>query len=215
MPVQAVMSNENLIPVELSPEEQEVVRARIKAVDALLKTEKHAKYKIELFFGAARTVNGPTPGLMSFWESGTKLHGGGDSKIYMCPGKYLKRNECEAPIPESATVSGLNFCAVCRTTWKGDEVIGEIIANLPMRKWAELLLRYFIRMEHNADIYLKHAKTDIRSHALREQEKDRGGELVTKTRTSRALHIYPLKNIIKDTSAGADLLVRFNAFLTA
>jgi len=27
-----MMSNENLIPVELSPEEQEVVRARIKAV---------------------------------------------------------------------------------------------------------------------------------------------------------------------------------------
>jgi hypothetical protein len=202
-------------PAELSPEEQEAVRQRIKALDELLKTTKHAKYKIELFFGKARSLNHPTPGIMSFWESGSKLHGGGDAKVYICPGKFFKVSQCESVIPEAAVMSGLHFCSTCKRTWKSKQVIGEQLANLTMRDWAKVILHYFIILEHNADIYLKHSHDDIRTVAMQEQAKSRGGEALAKVRGRRAVHIYPLNRIVKDTSAGADVLGRFVAFLTA
>lgn len=216
MPANEVKWKEEILaPIELSPEEQEAVRLRMKAVDALLKTDKHARYKIELFFGKARRLYEPTPGIISLWESGSKLHGGGDSKIFICPGKLLKRNDCQAVIPEAANVSSTHFCSSCRVTWSGKEVIGEHIANLPMKKWAEVLFQYFQRLGYNADIYLKYAPDDIRTTAALEQEKNRGGEMYAKTRSRRSKLLYPLSHIIKDTAAGADLLGRFVAFLMA
>ena len=216
MPVQDVrFEDPQFAPTEFSKEEQEAIELKKKALDELLKTRKHAKYKIELFFGKARSMTKPTPGIISFWESGSKLHGGGDAKIYICPGKQLGINECNAIIPEVANVNALHFCSVCRRSWKGKEVIGEIVANLHMKGWAEALLYYYARLDHNADIYLKHAREDIRTVAMIEQAKQKGGEYLNRVRSKRALHIYPLNRIITDTSAGADLLGRFYAFLTA
>lgn len=215
MPVEDVQLLEQQAPLEFSKEEQEAIRMKMAALDALLKTQKHAKYKIELFFGKARSLHKPTPGIVSFWESGSKLHGGGDAKIYFCPGKMRRVNDCEAVIPEAANISSLHFCVKCSRSWKGVDVIGEIVANLTMRDWATVLLRYYVRLDHNADLYLKHAKEDIRTIAMIEQAKERGGEYLARVRNKRALHIYPLNRIIKDTSAGADLYGRFVAFLTA
>lgn len=202
-------------PIEFSPEEQEAIRFKMKALDELLKDRKHAKYKIELFFGKARSMTKPTPGIMSFWESGSKLHGGGDAKIYFCPGKMRGINECSAVIPEAANVSSLHFCPTCRKSWQGKLVIGEVVANWTMRHWANALLYYYTRLDHNADIYLKHAREDIRTVAMIEQARQKGGEFLNRVRSRRALHIYPLNRIIKDTSAGADLSGRIYAFLTA
>jgi hypothetical protein len=219
MPVQEVsyldQNMPDLAPPEFSPEEQEVLRLKMQTLDKLLATQRHAKYKLELFFGKARSLHKPTPGIISFWESGTKLHGGGDSKVYLCPGKLKKINECEAVIPEGASVNALHFCPRCGRSWKGSEVIGEYVANLTMKNWAHALLYYYQRLDHNADIYLKHAKDDIRTAAMLEQAKQKGGECLWRVRDKRALHIYPLANIIKDTSAGADLYGRFVSFLTA
>jgi len=199
---------------ELSEEDKHALQQKMAALDKLLSEKKKAKYKLELFFGKARSLNNPVPGILCFWESGTKLHGGGDAKIYFCPGKPLKHNQCEAPIPFAFNGYGHLVCPTCKKVWKGHEVIGEVLGRHTMRQWSELLYLYFRRLEHNCDIYLKHAPEDIRSHALVEQERQRGGELLAKAR-KRALHIYPLRNIIKDTSAGADLLGRLYSFLTS
>jgi len=204
-----------IAPTEFTKEEQEAIELKKKALDELLKHRKHAKYKIELFFGKARSLTKPTPGIISFWESGSKLHGGGDAKIYICPGKQLGINNCSAIIPEAANINALHFCSACKRSWKGKEVIGEVVANLTMRGWAEALLYYYTHLDHNADIYLKHAYEDIRTVAMLEQAKQKGGEYLNRVRRKRALHIYPLNRIITDTSAGADLLRRFYAFLTA
>jgi hypothetical protein len=48
-----------------------------------------------------------------------------------------------------------------------------------------------------------------------EVAKGMGGEALNEARAARGLHIYPLKNIIKDTSAGAQLYDRFLAFIKA
>jgi hypothetical protein len=204
----------NAAPV-LSEEEQYAIRARMAALDKLLEREKKAKYKLELMFGKARSVHRPTPGILSFWESGSKFHGGGDAKIYICPGKELRRNDCEGFIPDVANGYGFLVCPNCKLVWKGDQVIGEVVANLPLKKWADPLMKYFIQLGLNCDVYLKYARDDIRTAAKLEQQKQMKGDKLLPVRASRASAIYPLRNIIKDTGNGADLLGRFQAFLLA
>jgi hypothetical protein len=218
MPVEGVSADrKEVLGVEqFTPQEQEAIKERMAAIDLLLKDQEgKGKYKIELFFTSARSMNKPTPGVLSFWESGSRLHGGGDCKIYICPGKFRKISTCEAFIPDAGNASAVLFCPKCGTSWKGDDVIGEHIARLSMKQWADLLLHYFTRLEHNADVYVKHSRDDIRTKAMIEQAKQKGGEILNKMRSNRALVIYPLKNIIKDTGTGASLLGRFQALLTA
>lgn len=198
----------------LSEEDKHEMQKRMEALDKVLATQKKAKYKLELFFGKARSTRVAIPGALSFWESGTKLHGGGDTKVYFCPGKQQKKNDCEKIIPFAFNAYGFMVCPHCGETWKGGQVIGEVLGRHTMQDWSKLLLKYHMRLDQNCDIYLKHSPDDIRSVAAREQEKTRGGELLAKAR-KRALHVYPLKNIITDTLNGSDLLGRFYAFLTA
>ena len=214
----SVQDRKEILDVQqFAPEEQEAVRNRMKAIDLLSAEarEGKAKYKIELFFTSARSMQKPTPGVLSFWESGAKMHGGGDTKLYICPGKYKKINECSAFIPDSGNASAILFCPKCGTSWKGPDVIGEHIARLGIQDWANLLALYYVRLEHDADIYVKHAKDDIRTTTMLEQARNRGGEVLAKVRERRALVIYPLSRIIKDTSAGASLTDRFKALLSA
>lgn len=219
MPVSEALKYKEEVSVDdapkLSEEELYAIKQRTEALDKLLAEEQKAKYKIELLFGSARAPSKPTPGALSFWESGSKLHGGGDAKIYICGGKISGASDCEAFIPDVSNGYGYLMCPQCKTVWQGHEVTGEILARLSMRGWAELLLRYFVKLEHNADIYIKHAREDVRAAARVEQAKQHGGEKLTRARLGRMKYIYPLKNIIRDTSGGADLLGRFYALLTA
>lgn len=198
-------------------EEQAAVKDRMLALDKLLGEKQLAKYKLEVMFQHERSVIHPFPGVVSFWESGTKLHGGGDSKLYMCPAKDLGKGDCEGFIPDTA--NGLNFivCPSCKSLWRSEEVHGEVFYRLPVQKWAEVLLKWYIKLDLNADIRIKYSKNDIRAAALVEQEAQRMGEVLTKARSSdrRMVYTYPLKNIIRDTSAGADLYGRILAFLKA
>jgi hypothetical protein len=92
-----------------------------------------------------------------------------------------------------------------------------MVYKLPIQKWAEVLLNWYSRLEMNADIYMKYARDDIRAASDKEQEKQLMGEVLGKARSfeRRTRYSYPLKNIIKDTAAGADLLGRIRAFLEA
>jgi hypothetical protein len=204
-------------PIENAPvltdEDKYEIKRRMEVLDKVLATEQKAKYKIELMFGKARSVHNPTPGMLSFWESGTKLHGGGDTKIYMCPGKDLGKSNCEGFIPDASTGYGHLVCPGCGQVWQGSQVAGEVVARLPLKKWAEPILKYFLRLQLNCDIYLKYAPEDVRTVAMIEQRSQLGGEKLQMVRSKRAVSIYPLKNIIQDTSAGADLLGRFQAYL--
>jgi hypothetical protein len=203
-------------PIVLSSEEREQYERRKAALDKLLaqRTGVKAKYKIEVRFAKARSTWKPTPGVVSWWESGSKLHGGGDEKVYFCPGRREKRNDCEKPIPEAGIGAGVVTCPACGKNWKAEVVIGELIYNLPMQHWATVILKHFVNLDHNADIVLKHSKDDLRSVA-KQEESFRRSEKLDRTRAERAMYIYPLRNIIKDTSAGADLHGRILSFLTA
>lgn len=200
---------------ELTEEEQHALKQKMEAMDKLLATQQKAKYKIELHFSYRRSSRAPFPGALSIWESGTKLHGGGDTKVYECPGQAEKKNDCTAFIPDVSTGYGYLVCPGCKTVWQGEQVHGERFAVLTTQNWARLVLNYFIRLGHNADIYVKLAQVDMRVAAHLEQQRQMGGEKLHGARTQRVPYIYPLRNIIKDTAAGSDLLERFTAFLSA
>jgi hypothetical protein len=106
-------------------------------------------------------------------------------------------------------------CPSCARVWDPKFVTGELQFNNTMQQWAEYIYHYYRKLDHNCDICLKHSKDDIRVMAEREQERQRGGELLGKAREKRAIYVYPLTNIIKDLQGGADIVNRFKAFLTA
>lgn len=198
----------------LGEEELAALKGRMLAMDKLLAEAKKAKYKIELMFGSHYASLQPYPGALSLWESGSKLHGGGDTKVYECPGKTLKKSECTGLIPDASQGYGYLMCPACKTVWQGTQVHGERLARLTTQGWATLLYRFYVRLGHNADIYVKRPRRDIRVAAGTEQERQRMGEVLVKAR-KREVFIYPLKNIIKDVNAGADPIKRFQALLSA
>jgi hypothetical protein len=200
---------------EMTDEEKYLLAKKMKALDKLLEDEGHAKYKIEVFFSRKRTLNGLSAGILTLWESGTKFHGGGDSKVYWCPGKDLGKNDCAAVIPDAFNEYGFLLCAACKELWKGHQVRGELLGKWTIQQWAETIHFFYRKLEHNADVYLKYPLADLREASRQEQEKQMHGDVLGAVRRGRQVYIYPLKNIIKDTSAGADLLGRFKAFLSA
>lgn len=199
----------------LSPEELDTLKKRMEAMDKLLASQKLAKYKIELLFSSRRSGRVPYAGALSLWESGSKLHGGGDTKVYECPARAFKLSECAGLIPDASQGYGHLVCPSCSKVWKGTQVHGEVFARLTTAGWSELVYKYFTRLGHNADIYVKVPKADIRKVAELEQVKRLDGQKLASARTRRDVYIYPLRNIIKDTTAGADLLGRFRALLSA
>lgn len=204
--------------IVLSGEEKERFIKQATALEKILQDKSiKAKFKLEIMFAKGRSMTNPTPGVLSFWGSGTKLHGGGDEKLYLCPGAELKQNGCRALMLDRYNNSQGIVCPACGNVWRHEDVIGELLFNLPMRKWADVIYKYYRLCDYNADVYLKYSKDDIRSVSLAQSQKAtwQGTKLLERTREKRARQIYPLRNIIKDTSAGADLLGRFYAFLVA
>lgn len=199
----------------LTGEELDILKKRQEAFDKLLREEGKAKYKIEVLFKHTRKLHALSAGALSIWESGAKLHGGGDTKMYWCPAKEQKTSDCTGIIPDASNGYGYLVCPKCKKVWNGDQVYGEIMYNLPAQKWAEVLLKHYSALDHNADIYLKYPKHDLRVADTMEHAKQMMGEQLAKVRTQRQQYIYPLARIIKDVQSGADLLTRFHAFLTA
>jgi hypothetical protein len=213
----------------LTEQEMMAVEERIKGMKLLLE-EKHsrAKYRMEVFFQAKRSTWKPTIGIISFWLSGNKLHGGGDEKIYLCPGPVIGKDgmsiACQNVLesygrgrlqaPDGTLMEGIH-CYKCGRVWPVDKVIGERVFNVSMQGWANILVRYYALFNHDADIMLKYSPDDIRTAAFKEQAFQKGGELLHSSRCKRAKGIYRLANIIKDTSTGSGLYDRFYAFLTA
>lgn len=190
-----------------SQEEVQALEHRIKEIGLLLKEEKKAKFKLEIVFNHERSRDRAFPGVLTFWENANKLHGGGDSKVYGCPAKDVGKADCEAIIPDAANSGMFLTCVKCGHIWRRDDVFGEVFYRATYQGWTDILMHWFKRLELDADIRIKYAKDDIRAVTAKEQERQRGGELLEKARSEdrRATAIYRLASIIKDTSSGADL----------
>jgi hypothetical protein len=220
MPIQPTSATvQPLNDDDLTPEELAKLKSRMKEIDLILGGKKTARYKLEVMFAKDRSMHRPFGGAVTWWESGTKLHGGGDTKMYLCDNSAafpkLEGRGCKGLIPEIASGMGHLVCPNCGKLWKSEEVAGEIFYRLNVQDWATILLVWFRRLNLDADIRIKYARDDIRLVARSEQEKQMGGELLGRMREEerRSSSIYPLANIIKDTAAGAELYQRILAFL--
>jgi hypothetical protein len=205
--------------IELSASETRAVADKLASFSKFFGEKVSARYKIEVQFGKARSTWKPFHGAMSLYLSGTKLNGGGDEKLYLCPGDGCTGTIMPIERFVEETPSGKAIarvpCPMCQIMWPENALIGELFFNLTAKNWAEAIHKMFVRLDHNADIYLKYHREDIRYLAALEVAKSAGGEEIAKARTNRGLHIYPLKNLIKDTGAGAQLYDRFLAFINA
>lgn len=200
---------EEVEEVELTPQELQAVQERIKGIRKLTEDKvPRASYKIEIRFFRKRTLRGITPGMLSWWRSGKKLHGGGDEKMYMC-------HVCDTFIQAEGNVASVHYCHNCGSSYESEKAVGEMYYNLPVEKWAEVINKWFHTLGGDCDIYLKHSEDDIRTISQRDRLRRAGGDILTKMRDARGLYIYPLVNIIKDLGAGADPVKRFKAFLSA
>ena len=184
-----------------------------------------AKYKIELHFGKNRTTAGPNVCAVSAYESGRHLDGEGDEMMYICSerdrGLELASGSakvhdapvergtagCGAFIRGSSLKAGFAMCPSCQSVIRADALTNTVIVSLPTKRLSVLVTEWFRKLESNCDIYVKYHPTDIRYIAM---EAAHG---LDKARMLRGLSIYPLANIIKDTTAGASLESRIAAFL--
>ena len=167
-----------------------------------------AKYKIEVTFVEGRTVKGPNRLGIQIWESGKRFHGGGDELMYWCKDNRKDENSgCWAPIPSDCIRGGVAICPSCKRAVNAEYLTNMRLGYVTSQNLAKELVTMFRSLSSNCDIYLKYHKTDIHYIAL---EREKGPDVA---RRLKGMHIYPLKNIIKDTSNGSDLEKRFYAFV--
>lgn len=206
-------SNPEAAPRILSAEDKHDIAERRKLEDAARAAAEKAKFKIELMFTSQFSVIKPVQGVMSFFESGSQLHGGGDTIIHFCPGKMLGRSDCEHYIPDPAHGYGFLVCPKCNTLWKGKDVYGQVLARLTAQGWAEAICRYYMRLDMNCDIVIKYHRDDIRNAMKSRHIVDSLGSV--RSAQKRLKRIYTLKNLVKDLSAGSSLYDRVLAFVRA
>ena len=198
--------------------------ARAKKVDdpdvekSLGTKEIPAAFKIEVTFGPGRTALGPNSCVVQFWESGRRLHGGGDDLMYMCKDRATTKLGCGALFSSDFVTGPFATCPKCKAVISADACVRRLVFRhdkredyrIETKKLAWLLARYWReKLSCNADVYLKFDKTDIRYQAAEKKLGPRKGHEL------KGLSIYPLKNILADTANGGSLEDRIFAFLTA
>jgi hypothetical protein len=182
-----------------------------------------AKYKIEVRFvnevklegnkrkiTKQRTVNGPNLCGISLWESGRRFHGGGDDLMFWCRDNRPGHNEgCWGHIASDNVRGPYAYCPHCGKTSVAELLTTTRIFRLSSQALASKIAEMFVRLGHNADIYVKYDKGDPRYETM---VRERGWEVANRL---KGMHIYLLKNILKDTANGADLTKRIYTFITS
>lgn len=206
-----ILNPEQTLP--MSREKKEDLETQRKAADERKANAGLAKFKIEILFNKDFSTIKPSAGIVSFWENANQLHGGGDTIVHFCPGKKLKKNDCDHYIPDPSHGYGFLICPKCHEVWNGDDVDGQVAARLTPQGWATLILGYYRRLDMQCDVVIKHHREDIRSASKAKFSQD----TLASVRSSgkRRRRIYTMSAIIRDTSAGADLYKRFLAFVKA
>lgn len=185
---------------------------------------KRADFKIQIWFRSERSMHKPLAYSLSFWESGKRLHGGGDEMMFICrrhansprltpfdvamgPKKTLRG--CDGLIPGGLADTGVIVCPHCHTKHKPDQIGDSIFYRTTVDQAADILARWWRKLGSRADLYAKYNPNDPRSIMMAQNYDFRTA------REKKGLTIYPLQNILKDTLNGATLEGRFKAFITA
>lgn len=210
----------NATPEQRLARQAESMR-REQKTDAKMETqlggEIRAKYKIEVeFLGPdekgypGRTSKGPNRVGVKIWESGKKFHGGGDELMFWCLSSLKGvRGGCGGIMSADNIRNGVAMCPHCKNMMNMEAMTDTRVGFFTNQTLAKELANMFRVLDSNCDVYIKFHKTDIHYIAM---ERAHGPE---KAARLKGMHIYPLKNILKDTAHGADLGKRFFAFLSS
>ena len=178
---------------------------------------KKAKYKIQIWFKSDRSIHKPIAFSLSAWQSGKRLHGGGDEMMFICkkiqdaqPSRSLTGavNGCGKFIPGDLN-EGLVVCPHCFRKWERGEIGDSVFYRLPVESAVTVIADWFRRLENNADIYAKYRPNDPRTLLMAKSMSPQAAK------EKKGLTIYPLENIIQDTLTGSTLESRIRAFITA
>lgn len=102
-----------------------------------------------------------------------------------------------------------HICPHCSTRHKAEHLGDVVFYATSARKCATVLAHWWTKFKGNADLYAKYSSTDIRYQTAL------GTQGILAARASKGAVIYPLKNIMKDTSAGKDIVQAFEDFILA
>ena len=203
-------------------------------LDALAREEKInsermaklADYKIQIWFKSDRSMKKPIAFSLTAWQSGKRLHGGGDEMMFMCrrtegspdvtrkdiqfshKKEKISKRGCGAFIPGENN-AGLVICPSCGAQHRAEHIADAVFYRLPVEKAAHVLEKWFHKLGGRADIYAKYTPTDPRTLLMSKSTN------FTTAREKKGLTIYPLQNIITDTANGSTLHNRFKAFILA
>jgi hypothetical protein len=186
--------------------------------------EKKARYKLQVFFQSERSDKKPIAFTLSVLESGKRLHGGGDECLFICRRQRgaaakpfdVMGKEVKSPMGcggfitgDLVSEEGTMVCPHCLLPHKSSEVGDSVFFRLSADKASTVLANWWRRLGCDADIYLKYSPFDVRVKMMQ----DAYG--VRKARELKGMTIYPLENILKDTSAGSSVESRFRALILA
>jgi len=197
---------------ELSAEELESIEQRRAALRNLFPKTIKATYKLEFLFGKERSQHTHFPGSLVVHRSGKSGSGECDEPARPCPDRA-----CPGIIPHELISYRLMkaVCPICRKAWPVDSLGDALLFRLTYQNWARVMTRFFVRLNTDADIYMKTPRESIHTATIREQLKNHGGELMRKERKLWVRLYYPLHRIYQDLSTGADLEKTFLNLLRA
>jgi hypothetical protein len=195
----------------VAPEVEAKISALLKQLDP---RESAAQFKLEVFFRAGARRNVPVRGILSIFTNGGYLGGGGDASLYICP-QQLESGPCLSPIDVQLMSGKEAVCVRCRRVSLRKDLAGQLIFDVPMQRWAGILVRMFHALDCNADLSICIERHSIRKAKELELTTQAGGQAYAKVVAAREWITYPLANIIKDTSSGQGLETAFRAFLEA
>lgn len=188
--------------------------SRVKRLDAATEeqidsAQIRARFKIELKFREERSLLDDVSVGWQVYESGKHLHGGGDELVYWCLSSDGLEQGCGAPIIGSNIIQGVALCMGCNRQINAAMLTSNFVIRMTLRKLAQETAKLWRKLDGSADIYCKFSPEDIRYKIM---VKKIGSD---KARKLQGLFIYPLTNLIKDTSAGSSLESRLEAFFKA
>lgn len=184
---------------------------------------KRADIKLQVFCHSKRSVHKNLVFSLTAWKSGGRLHGGGDENMLFCWRQPTARDVrpwdtvtlakdkprgCKGLIPGGLVSGDVVVCPSCLAKHTPSEIGDSILYSVPVEVAADILAEWWVRAGGRADLVLKYAPFDIRSRTMEKDARD-----LQRSRESRSTVVYPLANILVDTSTGSSLAARFKAFL--
>lgn len=179
-----------------------------------------AKWKIQIWIKSDRSIHKPLVFSLSFWESGKRLHGGGDESAFVCrrnPGAPMPPKPPFAAIGRSpfkaeATTEGCNgvilgeyaqhgrvVCPHCGVQWDTEHIADSIFYRVPVERAGVIISDWFHKLEDSCDLYIKYRAQDIRTKMMAQHYG------LAEAIRLKGLAIYPLAHIMTDAANGTPI----------